>query len=166
MSADRGAKAAAGRLRTIVDGFFDGSVCISTLRLRFDPKQKRHALWDRAHSSNNFKHAEFPARRHKRSNMVPAYTRGQTAKSILRAWAGVINSHMSMPALRRLREDAGESPPECGQEIILFSKGLTRRNLYIESGIVFLKGGKESPFRLDKIKNLHAAVRSGPVILP
>ena len=36
-------------------------------------------------------------------------------KSILWAWAGVINSHMSMPALRRLREDAGESPPECGQ---------------------------------------------------
>ena len=89
MSADRGAKAAAGRLRTIADGFFDGPVCISTLRLRFDPKRKRHALWDRAHRSNNFKpHAEFPARRHKRSNMVPAYTRGQTAKSILRAWAG------------------------------------------------------------------------------
>ena len=34
----------------------------------------------------------------------------------------------------------GESPPECGQEIILFSKGLTRRNIYIESGSVFLKG--------------------------
>ena len=65
-----------------------------------------------------------------------AYTRGQTAKSILRAWAGVINSHMRTPALRRLWEDAGESPPECGQEIILFSKGLTRRNLYIESGTV------------------------------
>ena len=34
MSADRGAKAAAGRLRMIVDRFFDGLVCISTLRLR------------------------------------------------------------------------------------------------------------------------------------
>ena len=33
-SADRGAKAAAGRLRMIVDRFFDGLVCISTLRLR------------------------------------------------------------------------------------------------------------------------------------
>ena len=59
MSGDRGAKAAAGRLRTIVDRFFDGLVYISTLRLRFDPKQKRHALWDRAHRSNNFNHAEF-----------------------------------------------------------------------------------------------------------
>ena len=76
MSADRGAKAAAGRLRTIADGFFDGLVCISTLRLRFDPERKRHALWDRAHSSNNFNRAEFPGRCHKRSNMVPAYTRG------------------------------------------------------------------------------------------
>ncbi len=47
--------------------------------------------------------------------------------------------------MRRLREDAGESPPECGQEIILFSKGLTRRNLYIESGSVFLKGGRKPP---------------------
>ena len=50
-----------------------------------------------------------------------------------------------MPALRRLREDAGESPPECGQKIILFSKGLTRRNLYIESGSVFPKGGRKPP---------------------
>ena len=130
MSADRGAKAAAGRLRTIADGFFDGLVCISTLRLRFDPKRKRHALRDRAHSSNNFNRAEFPGRCHKRSNMVPAYTREWTAKSILRAWAGVINSHMSMPALRRLREDAGESPPKFGQKKIFFQKGL-RDGIYI-----------------------------------
>ena len=47
--------------------------------------------------------------------------------------------------MRRLREDSGESPPECGQKIILFSKGLTRRNIYIESGSVFLRGGKEAP---------------------
>ena len=33
-SADRGARAAAGRLRMIVDRFFDGLVCVSTLRLR------------------------------------------------------------------------------------------------------------------------------------
>ena len=33
-SADRGAKAAAGRLGMIVDRFFDGLVCVSTLRLR------------------------------------------------------------------------------------------------------------------------------------
>ena len=55
---------------------------------------------------------------------------------------------MRMPALRRLWEDARESPPECGQEIILFSKGLTRRNLFIESGSVFLKG-KGSPPKVD-----------------
>ena len=59
MSADRGAKAAAGRLRVIVDRFFDGLVYISTLRLRFDPKQKRHALWGRALCSHNFNHTEF-----------------------------------------------------------------------------------------------------------
>ena len=86
-----------------------------------------------------------PYTRGRSTGTVPAYTRGQTAKSILRAWAGVINSHMSMPALRRLWEDAGESPPECGQKIILFSKGLTRRNLYIESGTVFLKGEGSPP---------------------
>ena len=74
MSGDRGAKAAAGRLRTIVDRFFDGLVYISTLRLRFDPKQKRHALWDRAHRSNNFNHAEFPAHCHKRSNVETAFS--------------------------------------------------------------------------------------------
>ena len=61
MSADRGAKVAAGRLRVIVDCFFDGLVYISTLRLRFDPKQKCDALWDRAHRSHTFNHAEFPA---------------------------------------------------------------------------------------------------------
>ena len=33
-SADCGAKAAAGRLRMIVDRFFDGLVCVSTLRRR------------------------------------------------------------------------------------------------------------------------------------
>ena len=33
-SADRGARAAAGRLRMIVDRFFDGLVCVSTLRRR------------------------------------------------------------------------------------------------------------------------------------
>ena len=73
-SADRGAKAAAGRLGMIVDRFFDGLVCVSTLRLRFDPKQKSHALWDRAHRSNNFNHAEFPARCHKRSNVETAFS--------------------------------------------------------------------------------------------
>ena len=60
MSTGRGARAAAGRLGMIVDRFFDGLVCISTLRLRFDPKQKRHALWDRAHRSHTFNHAKFP----------------------------------------------------------------------------------------------------------
>ncbi len=69
MSEDRGAKAEAGGLGMIVDCFFDGLVCISKVRLRFDPKQKRHALWDRAHRSNNFNHAEFPAHCHKRSNV-------------------------------------------------------------------------------------------------
>ena len=70
---------------------------------------------------------------------------GTDRKSVLWAWAGVINSHMRTPALRRLREDAGESPPECGQEIFVRAKGLTRRNLYIESGTVFPKREGKPP---------------------
>ena len=70
-------------------------------------------------------------------------------KSILWAWAGVINSHMSMPALRRLREDAGESPPKFGQKKFFFQKCF-RDGIYflfIESGSVFPRGGRKPPLK-------------------
>ena len=37
---------------------------------------------------------------------APLKSTPKALKSILRAWAGVINSHMRTPALRRQREDA------------------------------------------------------------
>ena len=65
-------------------------------------------------------------------------------KSILWAWAGVINSHMSMPALRRLREDAGESPPKFGQKNSFFKSASATESIYREWEC-FSKGGKEAP---------------------
>ena len=73
MSPDRGAKAA-GRLRIIVDCFFDGRVDVFKLSLRFGPKRKCDALWDRALRSNNFNQTEFLARCRKRSNAETAFS--------------------------------------------------------------------------------------------
>ena len=108
MSADRGARAAASRLRMIVDRFFDGLVCISTLRFRFDPKRKRDALWDRTHRSHNFNHTEFPAHRHKRSNV-------ETAFSMIKAkFGGRVLLSKTGPA-EEVHRGADPSGPERGR---------------------------------------------------
>ena len=145
MSADRGAKAAAGRLRTIADGFFDGLVCISTLRLRFDPKRKRHALWDRAHSSNNFNRAEFPGRCHKRSNMVPAYTRETDRK---KHPAGLGGRHQLTYEYACIAAVAGgrwrESARVWTEKNSFFKRAYATESIYREWEC-FSKRGKEAP---------------------
>ena len=122
MSADRGAKAAAGRLRTIADGFFDGLA--ASLRCAFASIPSGSATpcgtGRTAPTTSNMlssRRAAISAR-----TWFPRTRGSGPQKASCGPGRAIINSHMRTPALRRQREDAGESPPEFGQKYFVSRK--------------------------------------------